>query len=145
MVEPSGRRATPLFELTEPIDDGALRARFLVAPVEPGTHVAPAYRLPTDRRGQHTVGPTRMLATDPVGLAQCTRAIAPVELVLIRPHVHTISPPNLGAGRRIGDESPSLHANAPTTAGEFLAVRPYEMGDDPRTACTGARPPEPAT
>lgn len=132
VVEPSGTRATPLLELTEPIDGGALRARFLVAPIARGASVAPAYRLPTERRGELAVGPTRVLTSDPLGLAQCVRAIAPIELVLIRPRVHPISPPNLGAGRRVGDESPSLRANAPDAAGEFLAVRPYEMGDDPR-------------
>ena len=51
VVEPSGTRASPLFELTEPIDGGALRARFLVAPITPGSSVVPAYRLPTERRG----------------------------------------------------------------------------------------------
>jgi uncharacterized protein (DUF58 family) len=53
--------------------------------------------------------------------------------VLVRPRVHAIVPPALGAGRRLAhDDDRSPRAAATDASGEFLAVRPYETGDDPR-------------
>src|SRR5262245_8301184 len=130
---PSGRQPTVLLELAESIDDGALRARFLLAPLTPGDTVSPAYRIPTDRRGRLALGPARAAVTDPLGLAHRGHAVAPREELLVRPRVHAIVPPTLGAGRRlVHDDDRSRRAAATDAAGEFLAVRPYETGDDPR-------------
>ena len=47
--------------------------------------------------------------------------------------VYSIAPPVLGAGRRLAhDDDRSPRAAATDANGEFLAVRPYETGDDPR-------------
>jgi len=126
-------RATPLVDVTETIDRDRLRARFLLAPLRTGAHAEPAYRLPTDRRGPLVLGPTTAVRTDPLGLARRVREVAPAETVLVRPRVFPIAPPVLGAGRRhSADEAESPRAPAADAGGEFLAVRPYEMGDDPR-------------
>lgn len=126
-------RTTPLVDLTEPIDDDRLRARFLLAPLHAGTFARPAYRLPTDRRGPLVLGPTTVARTDPLGLAHRDRVVADAETVLVRPRVHHIAPPVLGAGRRpTVDDTESPRAPAGDSGGEFLAVRPYEVGDDPR-------------
>ncbi|MFM8304337.1 MAG: DUF58 domain-containing protein [Actinomycetota bacterium] len=51
----------------------------------------------------------------------------------MRPRVLPIAPPGSGAGhRRDADDNESPGAAAHDAAGEFLAVRPYEVGDDPR-------------
>jgi uncharacterized protein (DUF58 family) len=129
---PNGSRPTPLLELTESIADGGWRARFLLAPVPPGDRQSLAYRIPTERRGSLALGPTRAAVSDPLGLARRGRVVAPREEVLVRPRVHAIVPPTLGAGRRVHDDDRSPRAAATDATGEFLAVRPYETGDDPR-------------
>jgi uncharacterized protein (DUF58 family) len=122
-----------LLDLVETIADGAWRARFLLAPIAPGREAAPAYRIPTERRGVLALGPTRAALTDPLGLARRAEVVAPRVELLVRPRVHTISPPLLGAGRRLAhDDDHSPRAAATDATGEFLAVRPYETGDDPR-------------
>ena len=129
----TGTRSTTLLDLVETIADGALRARFLLAPIAPGDEAAPAYRVPTDRRGALALGPTRVAVTDPLGLARRGHVVAPREEILVRPRVHLIVPPTLGAGRRLAyDDDRSPRAAATDATGEFLAVRPYETGDDPR-------------
>lgn len=126
-------RATPLLDVTETIDHGRLRARFLLAPLHPDGTAEPAYRLPTDRRGPLDLGPTVAIRTDPLGLAHRHWAVAPGETVLVRPRIHAIAAPALGAGRRHGvEDTASPRAPAADAGGEFLAVRPYEVGDDPR-------------
>ena len=124
---------TPLVDLTEAIDQGRLRARFLLAPLGRATSAEPAYRLPTDRRGPLVLGPATVIRTDPLGLVHRRRVVAPEETVLVRPRIHPIAPPALGAGRRhASDDAESTRAPAADAGGEFLAVRPYEVGDDPR-------------
>jgi uncharacterized protein (DUF58 family) len=130
---PSGPQRTPLLELSESIADGGWRARFLVAPIAPGDEVAPAYRIPTERRGPLALGPARAAVGDPLGLARRGHVVAPRDEVLVRPRVHPIVPPVLGAGRRLAhDDDRGPRAAATDATGEFLAVRPYETGDDPR-------------
>jgi uncharacterized protein (DUF58 family) len=129
----SGAHSSPLLELMESIADGGWRARFLVAPIAPGERVTPAYRIPTDRRGLLALGPARAAVGDPLGLARRGHVVARREEVLVRPRVHAIVPPTLGAGRRLAhDDDRSPRAAATDATGEFLAVRPYETGDDPR-------------
>jgi len=130
---PTGSRATGLLDVVETIADGAWRARFLLAPIASGSETSPAYRIPTDRRGVLALGPTRVAVTDPLGLARRGHVVSPREEVLVRPRVHIIVPPVLGAGRRLAhDDDRSPRAAATDATGEFLAVRPYETGDDPR-------------
>jgi len=126
-------RPTALVDLTEPIDLDRLRARFLLAPLHAGTVAAPAYRLPTDHRGPLTLGPTTTTRLDPLGLARRRREVAPAETVLVRPRVLPIAAPGLGAGRRLAsDDTDAPGGPGADAGGEFLAVRPYEVGDDPR-------------
>jgi uncharacterized protein (DUF58 family) len=133
VCSPRGGRASALLDLVETIDGGALRARFLLAPIEPGHEASPAYRVPTERRGSLALGPARAAVTDPLGLARRGHVVAESDEVLVRPRVHTIVPPLLGAGRRLAhDDDRSPRAAATDATGEFLAVRPYETGDDPR-------------
>ena len=133
VCSPTGRRATALLDLVETIDGGALRARFLLAPIEPGHDASPAYRIPTERRGALALGPALAAVTDPLGLARRGHVVADSDEVLVRPRVHVIVPPVFGAGRRLAhDDDRTPRPAATDAAGEFLAVRPYETGDDPR-------------
>lgn len=126
-------RATPLVDVTDLIDHGRLRARFLLAPLRTGAATEPAYRLPTDYRGPLVLGPAMAVRTDPLGLAHRRRVVAPEETVLVRPRIHAIAAPALGAGQRhASQDAESPRAPADDAGGEFLAVRPYEVGDDPR-------------
>jgi uncharacterized protein (DUF58 family) len=132
-LEAAATRATPLLDLREEIDDGRLRARFLLAPLRGGDETEVAYRLPTDRRGALLLGPTTVVRSDPLGLAHRRREVAGADTVLVRPRVHSIAPPALGGGRRHhADDTETPRAPAGDAGGEFLAVRPYEIGDDPR-------------
>jgi len=126
-------RAVPTFDLSDRIDHGRLRAGFVGAPLAAGAVAEPAYRLPTERRGPVELGPALLETTDPLGLVVRLRVVAPTESVLVRPRVHAVDPPGPGAGgRRVATDGTARPAVADDDAGEFLAVRPYETGDDPR-------------
>jgi len=126
-------RAVPTFDLSDRIDAGRLRAGFVGSPLAPGAVAESAYRLPTERRGRVELGPALLESTDPLGLVVRLRVVAPTESVLVRPRVHTVDPPGMAAGgRRIATDGTARRAVADDDAGEFLAVRPYETGDDPR-------------
>jgi len=132
-LDVAATRPTALVDITEPIDGDRLRARFLLAPLRAGTSAAPAYRLPTEHRGPLVVGPTTTTRLDPLGLARRRREVAHAETVLVRPRVLPIAAPGLGAGRRLAvDDTDAPGAPSADAGGEFLAVRPYEVGDDPR-------------
>ncbi|MFM8304207.1 MAG: DUF58 domain-containing protein, partial [Actinomycetota bacterium] len=124
-------RATPLVDLTDVAEH--LHAHFLLPPLRPGSHAHPAYVLPTDRRGPFVLGPATAARADPLGLTLRRTRVAPTHTVLVRPRVFPIAPPGSGAGHlRRADDTESPGAAAHEAAGEFLAVRPYEVGDDPR-------------
>jgi uncharacterized protein (DUF58 family) len=126
-------RAVPAFDLDDRIDGGRLRAGFVGAPLAAGAIAEPAYRLPTDRRGAIDLGPARLECSDPLGLVVRHRVVAAVEPVLVRPRVHRVAPPGPGAGdHHAATDGTAVRTAADDDAGEFLAVRPYETGDDPR-------------
>lgn len=133
LVVRSRRPSTALVDLTEPIDDDRLRARFLLAPLTAGEVVEPAYRLPTDRRGPMQLGPAWITRSDPLGLVRRRHGIAPADTVLVRPRTYAIAAPTFGGGRSLAPDDDSVSMGPATDGGgEFLAVRPYEVGDDPR-------------
>jgi uncharacterized protein (DUF58 family) len=97
-----------------------------------GEPVRATYRVPTARRGLHELGPLLAIVTDPFGLVRRSWIVTPPTDLVVRPRVHDLLPPR----RKLGGE-PDPHAEGPRvptpeTAGEFLALRGYEPGDDPR-------------
>jgi uncharacterized protein (DUF58 family) len=74
-----------------------------------------------------------VLRSDPLGLARLRRVVGAAETVLVRPRVFEIPAPSRGAGaRRASDDDTATRAPTADAGGEFFAVRPYELGDDPR-------------
>ncbi|MEI8001968.1 MAG: DUF58 domain-containing protein [Actinomycetes bacterium] len=133
LVTPSTRRGTAGYLLTEAVDGGRLQARFEVPSLRSGTAVRRAYRLPTERRGPAPVGPATATRSDAFGFAGGKRVVAEADTVLVRPRVFPIAAPTLGMGlHATSDDSDHNRARSPDAAGDFLSVRPYEVGDDPR-------------
>lgn len=123
---------TPLLMLTELVDDGLRVARFALPASPPDTPVRATYRIPTTRRGRHELGPLLAFVIDPFGLARRAWEVATPNELIVRPRLHSVLSPRRGLGGE-----PDVHAQGkrlPTqqTAAEFLALREYEPGDDPR-------------
>ncbi|MBM3671673.1 MAG: DUF58 domain-containing protein [Actinobacteria bacterium] len=124
--------ATPLLTLTDRIDDGKRAARFLVPPGDADETIRAVYRIPTRRRGRHLVGPLVGSITDPFGVVRRTFPITEPNDVVICPRVHAVVPPARGGGGEPAAHAEGARAPALEPLGEFLALRDYEPGDDPR-------------
>jgi uncharacterized protein (DUF58 family) len=126
-VTNTGRRATrPLLAVDR---GGTARMRVPVPGLAPGTSRFVSYRLPTERRGELSVGPLLLRAADPLGLF--TRVLiygAPVTL-LVRPR--TVPIPPLPSGRTASVEGPTSDT-APSGTIAFHTLREYVVGDDLR-------------
>jgi uncharacterized protein (DUF58 family) len=123
---------TPLLALTEMVDGGARSARFVLSPSSAGTPIDATYRVSTTRRGRHELGPLLAIVTDPLGLARRAWQVVDVTDIIVRPRVHAVLSPRRAGG---GDQDPRAEgARVPAfePAGEFLGLRDYEPGDDPR-------------
>jgi len=124
--------ATPLLALTERVDGGRRSARFVLPPAAPGEPVRATYRVPTARRGVHELGPLLATVTDPFGLIRRAWVVTPPSDLVVRPRVHDVLPPRRNLGGEPDPHAEGPRVPAPETAGEFLALRDYEPGDDPR-------------
>ena len=123
---------TPLLTLTDAFDDGRRAARFVLAPHVAFADVRAVYRVPTTRRGRYTVGPLLASAGDPLGLARRSWTVAGINDLVVCPRIHEVLPPRPGGGGE-----PAAHDDGPRSPaleplGEFLALRDYAPGDDPR-------------
>lgn len=129
-VTSTGRRATPVLTLRDPVGDRA-GARLAVAPLAPGHSVRATYLLPTHQRGEVPVGPLLAEVSDPFGLARRGRPGAGRVRLLVLPRVDRIPP----LSRAPGSEPRAGQDGRPRTGGagdEFHALRPYVVGDDLR-------------
>jgi uncharacterized protein (DUF58 family) len=124
--------ASPWLNLTESVDSGRRAARFALVPLAAGTPMEAGYRIPTTRRGRHIVSPTLVTVHDPCGLVRRTWAVGETSEIIVRPRVHTILPPRRGGGGEPAERATGPRAPVVETLGEFLALRSYEPGDDPR-------------
>jgi uncharacterized protein (DUF58 family) len=122
----------PLLMLTELVDDGLRVARFALPPGPPDTPVRATYRVPTTRRGRHELGPLIAFVIDPFGLARREWEVASVSELIVRPRVHVVESPGRGRGGEIDLHAAGKRQPTHQTAAEFLALREYEAGDDPR-------------
>lgn len=132
VLEGATTARTPLLALTEMVDGGARSARFVLSPSGAGERIEATYRVPTVRRGRHELGPLLAIVSDPLGLARRAWEVVDVTDIIVRPRVHPVLAPRRAGG---GDQDPRAEgARVPAfePAGEFLALRDYEPGDDPR-------------
>ncbi len=124
--------ATPWLTITEAVDEGRRAARFALVPLAAGVPVRAAYRVVTDRRGRRPVGPALLTLADPCGLVRRTWVAAGKGEILVRPRVHEILPPARGGGGEPTEGASGPRVPVAEALGEFLALREYEPGDDPR-------------
>jgi uncharacterized protein (DUF58 family) len=90
------------------------------------------YRIPTRRRGRHVVGPLIGSISDPFGVARRAFVVRDPVDVVICPRVHAVVAPRRGGGGEPAAHVEGARAPALEPLGEFLALREYEPGDDPR-------------
>jgi uncharacterized protein (DUF58 family) len=124
--------ATPWISLTESVDGGRRAARFVMVPLAAGTEVEAGYRIPTERRGRHVVGPTLLTLADPCGLVRRSWIVAGATEILVRPRVFDVGAPHRGGGGEPAERASGPRIPVVEALGEFLALRDYEPGDDPR-------------
>jgi uncharacterized protein (DUF58 family) len=125
-------KASPWLNVTESVDSGRRAARFGVVPLAAGTPVEAGYRIPTARRGRYVVGPTLVTVSDPLGLVRRTWPVGGTAEIIVRPRVHDLVPPLRGGGGEPDERARGPRVPVVEAFGEFLALREYESGDDPR-------------
>jgi uncharacterized protein (DUF58 family) len=129
-VRNRGTRPTPVLGLRDAVSR-TRGAHLIVGPLEPGTSVRAAYRLPTDRRGIIQIGPLEVERTDPFGIATRTTPASGVSELTIFPHIDEIGPIPQTTGN--DPMAGADHPNALGRSGEdFYALRRYVVGDDLR-------------
>ena len=124
------RKATPLLRLRVPVS-GTEGAELLVPPLDRNAVAAASYRLPTERRGIHRVGPLEVVVGDAFGLVRSATDAAEAVEVTVLPRVDLVEavPFTVGHDPLAG----SLQPHALGRAGDdFYALRPYVVGDDLR-------------
>lgn len=130
-VRNTGARPSPVVGAVDPFDHGRRRACFEVAPLRPGQAVRAAYRLPTEQRGIHHVGPLELRLEDPFGVASSSVHQAPATKLVVYPRVEAIEALPPGPPDGISDRA-GLSPVAPTVDGDLYALREYQRGDDLR-------------
>jgi uncharacterized protein (DUF58 family) len=124
------RQPTPLLRLRDPVS-GTDGADLLVPPLDRHAAAAATYRLPTDRRGVHKVGPLEVVVADPFGLVRSSTVAAGMVEVTVFPRIDDIDPVPFTVGH--DPLAGSLQPHALGRAGDdFYALRPYVVGDDLR-------------
>lgn len=124
------RQATPLLRLRDPVS-GTEGAELLVPPLDRAAVAAASYRLPTDRRGIHRVGPLEVVVGDSFGLVRSATEAADSVEVTVLPRLDLVEPVPFTVGH--DPLAGSLQPNALGRAGDdFYALRPYVVGDDLR-------------
>lgn len=124
------RNATPLLRLRDPVS-GTEGAELLVPPLDRNAVAAASYRLPTERRGVHRVGPLEVVVGDAFGLVRSATEAADAVEVTVLPRIDAIEPVPFTVGH--DPLAGSLQPNALGRGGDdFYALRPYVVGDDLR-------------
>ena len=125
----TGTRRSPYMRLWEPV--GAQGgAPMQVASLPAGEAASAAYRVPTSKRGQMTIGPLHARYHDVLGLCARSTVLAGSDEILIIPEYVVLPFPSRGASGRLGQH---LRMKAYGQTGtEFHSMREYVPGDDLR-------------
>jgi uncharacterized protein (DUF58 family) len=122
------KRRTPVLRVDDQVGNSR-GASLLLAPIEPGDKAEIAYRLPTRRRGELTVGPLDLTLGDPLGLTRSlSRASDRVRLV-VHPELYDLGVLHATAGHDPTADLQPVRALA-NDGDEFFALRPYVVGDE---------------
>lgn len=132
VLEGATTARTPLLALTEYVDGGRRAARFVLPPGPAGTPVEAVYRVPTEQRGLHELGPLVGIVGDPLGLARRSWELLAATDLVVRPRLHDVLAPGRGGGGEQDPRAEGPRVPAFEASGDFLALRDYESGDDPR-------------
>lgn len=92
--------------------------------------VSQRYTLVCHRRGWHRMGPVKMIANDPFGMASRNQQLEPREGVLVYPRVVPVSQFVVPARQPLGDMKPSTPLVEDPM--RMSGVRPYIPGDSPK-------------
>lgn len=108
---------------------GERRLGVSVPPLGVGEIVQRTYRLPTDRRGRHVVGPLTLTRQDALGLVRTQVATGGTATLWVHPRSHPLKVVDVGVSRRF--DGPTVDQR---TRGSlvFHALREYSVGDDLR-------------
>ena len=128
-IENRGSVRSPRVSLVEPVGT-ASSARLTIASLGAGQHVDAGYRVPAQRRGVLTIGPTTLERYDVLGLAGGTTVAAAAAEVTVAPRTIDVAMPALGHGV-LGRHLLALAQR--TGVGEFHSLRDYVPGDEPRS------------
>jgi uncharacterized protein (DUF58 family) len=129
LANPSRRTARNLSIVDEVETLGT--ATFEVATIAPGSIATASYRVVCRPRGVYRVGPSRIVAADPLGFAEVSVPEGPVDQLIVYPTVEKLS-----GFPTIRGQDPSMAAARPEHSqrgGEdFFTLREYQRGDDLR-------------
>jgi uncharacterized protein (DUF58 family) len=95
----------------------------------PGEAVLRTYRLPTDRRGRHEVGPLTLVRQDLLGLARTAVASGGSAALWVHPRTHALHVPDAGQSRRFDGPTTDERTRGSLV---FRSLREYALGDDMR-------------
>ena len=124
----TSKRQTPVLRLDDEVG-GSQGASLHLAPIAADGRAEVAYRLPTRRRGELTVGPLDLTLGDPLGLSRSvTRASDRVRLV-VHPELVDLGILQATAGHDPTADLQPIRALA-SGGDEFFALRPYVVGDE---------------
>jgi uncharacterized protein (DUF58 family) len=104
-------------------------ARLPVPALGAKTTSSSGYRVPTTTRGVVTLGPLRMILTDPLGIARSVTAVVDSDEIVVAPRTMPIDMPELGRGPLGRALLESARRLGP---GDFHGLREYATGDEPR-------------
>ncbi len=104
--------------------------RFVLARLPGGRRAAVTYTLRSEIRGRYTLGPLRMLVTDPFGMCEVTRTFAGTDQLVVVPRTYPLGP--AGGGGQWAGAGESVSRSAAAAGEDDIATREYRYGDDLR-------------
>lgn len=130
LLDNSGRRPASHLTVSDEVDRLGV-ATFEVGRLRRHDATTGTYRVTCRPRGVYRVGPTRIRATDPLGLAETSAVEGPVDRIVVYPRVETLNGFPIVRG-----QDPAMQASRPEHSrrgGEdFYTLREYQRGDDLR-------------
>jgi uncharacterized protein (DUF58 family) len=123
-----GQRATPVLRADDQLN-GQRGASLLLASIRKAETARIAYRLPTRRRGELTVGPLDISVGDPLGLTSGTARASDQIRLVVHPRLMDLGVLHATAGHDPTADLQPVRALA-TGGDEFFALRPYVVGDE---------------